>query len=345
MYALKDEIHSLIHNTDEAHIVTEDGTRIFYRPLYMTSFANLKDCKYYIIHYPGNKIYTNTDNIYEESNIEKMQKQIEELDGKKVYIVNGTIKTDSKIIQENWETYKGLFKGSYYYTKNQADYYSSIEDYEKALLNETYTNLNNKINELQKGDTDEAIDYKTSVDIAGEIETAKKEAEGNIVYVDYNINDFAIVMSYKEELNNDVYDTYMINILKIVQEHEDLLYASVPICGILVVTIVAYLILAIGYKKGKNEIELNDIDKIPIEIIIAILFLLEAFVGYMVVTFNTTTVYDYYKLFISASVTAYLVTYVLVALTFVTIVKRIKTKTLIRNSITWRIRKTTKQNI
>lgn len=338
MYALKDEIHSLIHNTNEAHIINEEGTRIFYRPQYMTSFGNIKNCKFFIMHYPSNKIYTNTDNIYEEPNIEKMQKQIEELDGKKVCIINGIIKTDSKIIQENWETYKGLFKGSYYYTKNQDDYYSKIEDYEKAVLEETYINLNKKIEELQKEDSYESTDYKTSVNIASEIENAKKEAAENIVYVDYNINDFAIVMSYQEELNNDVYDTYMLNIIKMVQNHEDLLYASVPVCGILVVAIIAYLILSIGYKKGKDKIELNDIDKIPIEIIMIVLLFLEIFVGYMITTFNHTMVYDYYKLFISASVTAYLVTYALVAIIFSTIVKRIKTKTLIKNSITWKMR-------
>ena len=51
------------------------------------------------------------------------------------------------------------------------------------------------------------------------------------------------------------------------------------------------------------------------------------------------TIYDYYKLFLSALITAYFVIYILSAVTFTTLIKRIKTRTLIKNSITWRVLK------
>ena len=51
------------------------------------------------------------------------------------------------------------------------------------------------------------------------------------------------------------------------------------------------------------------------------------------------TIYDYYKLFLSALITAYFVIYILSAVTFTTLIKRIKTRTLIKNSITCRVLK------
>ena len=51
------------------------------------------------------------------------------------------------------------------------------------------------------------------------------------------------------------------------------------------------------------------------------------------------TIYNYYKLFLSALITAYFVIYILSAVTFTTLIKRIKTRTLIKNSITCRVLK------
>ena len=82
MYALKYEIRSLIHNAGDANVVTKEGTRVFYRPTLMTGFSNLKDFQFFIIHYPSNKVYTNAEFAFDIPNLEEIQNQIEESNGK-----------------------------------------------------------------------------------------------------------------------------------------------------------------------------------------------------------------------------------------------------------------------
>ena len=54
-------------------------------------------------------------------------------------------------------------------------------------------------------------------------------------------------------------------------------------------------------------------------------------------------IFLFYKLFISEVVTAYLVMYTLVAIALVSCVKRIKAKTFLENTITWKILKLLKK--
>ena len=63
--------------------------------------------------------------------------------------------------------------------------------------------------------------------------------EKGFIYVDYDINDFEVYMSYEEELVN-TYDSFIINFLKNLQENEDMLYILVPICAICIAIILHY---------------------------------------------------------------------------------------------------------
>lgn len=160
----------------------------------------------------------------------------------------------------------------------------------------------------------------------------------DIVYVDYSIEDFEIYMTYEEQFNLGSYATYMIGILNALAPFENAIYVSVPICGVLSAVIMIYFIISIGYKKGKDEIDLNDIDKIPIEILIGVIVFAIALVAILVDQFyGTATIY--YKLYLSAIITEYLVIYVLFMIGMTSIIKRIKAKTIIKNSITYKVLK------
>ena len=326
MYSLREEMRSLIHNTNEPHIVNNKGARIYYRLEGYNAFSYLKDCKYLIIHNEGNKVYTNMTEVLDNPDLSQIYEYIKNMEGKKFLIENGNLKADAKVFQEQWENYKNTFEGSYYYTPNQ--YYNSMEEYEKATMNQLYSKLSEEINELDK----ESI----KLYIGDEEQKAREELEKEIVYVDYNINDFTVYISYKEEFKHSNYDEYILNIMQVLQKFEDLIYISVPICGIFVVIIIVYLVIAIGYKKNKKGVDLNDVDRIPIEIIICILLVISTLIGTITIRF-TDTRYSYYKLYLSGIITAYAVIYILSAITFTTVVKRIKAKVLIKKSLTWRM--------
>ena len=321
-YSLREEVRSLVYNTNEPNLTNNLGARLYYRPNTVNGFMFLENYKYLIIHNTGNKIYTNVENFYDNPNIEQVKDIIKSSSGIKFYIENGVIKTDSVILQEHWQYYEPLFQGTYYYSKNN-EVKDTTNDYEKAL--EKY--MNGK----------ESVEYSEEVKEYDEdrIKIILQEAEENIVYVDYDIGDFTIYMAFDEKLSHSNYDMYILSIMELLKDYEDILYVSVPICGIFTVIIAVYLVMAIGYKKSKEDIELNDIDKIPIEIIICILSIVLGIISEITTRF-TNTRFEYFKLYLSEIVTAYAVIYILSAVTLTTIVKRIKLKVLIKNSLIWK---------
>lgn len=328
MSALREEITSLIHNDGDIYKVSEDDTRIYRRINSKNMFSGIKNCNFVIIYHPRNKVYTNLGypNI---ENLETMKEYIANQSGKKVSIVKGEIESDAPAIMDAWEEYRGIFQGTYYYTDSS---YYDLDDYQKQ-----------KYEERIKEDTGYSINTTEKGTIITESNGLNMDEKGYI-YVDYNISDFEVYMSYEEELVN-TYDSSIINFLKTLQANEDLLYILVPICSICIVIILMYLIMAIGYKKNKEGVNLNDIDKIPIEIVLvivlSIIILLFAVVDNIDGRMYSYT--DYSKLYVSAGVATYFVSYILSALTFTTIIKRIKAKTFIKNSITWRVLKLIKR--
>lgn len=322
MSALREEISSLIHKDGDTYKVSEDDTRIYRRTNSKNMFSGIKNCNFVIIYHPRNKVYTNLGypNI---ENLETMKEYVANQPGKKVTIVKGEMKSDASAIMDAWEEYRGIFQGTYYYTDGS---YYDLSDYQKQQYKK-------KIEE----DIGYSVDTIEGTALTG-INTSLNMDEKGFIYVDYDINDFEVYMSYEEELVN-TYDSFIINFLKNLQENEDMLYILVPICAICIAIILIYLIMAIGYKKGKDGVNLNDIDKIPIEIVLVIVLsvvlLLFAIVENVDNRLYSYT--NYSKIYLSASIATYFVSYILCILTFTTIVKRIKAKTFIKNSITWRI--------
>lgn len=265
MTALREEINSFIHNDNKAYTVTEkDGTRVYYRSSNRTMFSEIKNCNFIIIYKPRNKVCVNLGYLLEAQDVETMKAYITSKEGKKINIINGELKTDSTAIQDSWEEYKDLFIGTYYYSNGE--YYDLSKGYEseKSALNATFGTMK----KLEK----EGIEISLENGVVDSEDII--EEKSNIVYVDYDINDFEIYMTYEEDFELNSYESYIVGIMKTLQKYEDAMYIAIPICSIFVALIVMYLIMAIGYKKDKEQVELNDIDKIPLEIIICMLILI-----------------------------------------------------------------------
>lgn len=322
MNALRSEIHTLIHNDNKNYISGEDGIRIYYTTTRGNEFSYLKNCNFVIRYLPRNKVYTNIGypSLY---SLEEMKNYLENQHGKKISILKGEIGADTNILEYTWENYKNTFIGEYYYS--ESEYYKELDDYGRENIN-LYTGA---VVDAQKGISEDGATAITQE------KTSIIDAE-DIVYVDYSIEDFEIYMTYEEEFNLGSYATYIIGIIDTLQNYENAIYISVPICGVLTAVIMIYLVISIGYKKGKEGIDLNDIDKIPIEILIGIIISIISLVVLLVeIFYGTQTIY--YKLYLSAIITEYLIIYVLFMIGMVSIIKRIKAKTIIKNSITYKV--------
>lgn len=181
--------------------------------------------------------------------------------------------------------------------------------------------------------TEEDVDYYSIVatDIATEQANAKR------VYETSSYDDFEIYTTYKREYILNDYDNLALEILDKTAKNENLIYFALPISSVMVIVISAYLVMSVGHTKGKEGIDINDLDKVPFEILFAIVMVI-AGIGFAVVeVFGETRMEEYYKLMLSGIITAYFVVYTAAIILITTFVKRIKAKILIKTTITGKV--------
>ena len=315
-------IKSLIYNQNDASVYGD--MRIYYQDNNAYWEDKIKDNYYVIIYKPTNKVLTNVG-YPANSSVEEMKKYIQNIEGKKVKIIDGELESDSDILRNKWIDYKNSFKGEYYVqVQNGSLSYIEKSAKEQYMLDEMSKRLN------------EALDnINSKLKTAEPIEEESTESEVTInSLVEYSINDFDIYMTYKEEFELDDSNELIVMFLKIIRTYENALFITVPICGLIVMLCGIYLIISIGYKKGNKNVELNDIDKIPLEIILAVVFIaLFVAVAFIVEVPMTKKVY------ISGIVTFYFVAYVLLAVVVTTIIKRIKAKVFMKSTLCYRLYK------
>ena len=156
----------------------------------------------------------------------------------------------------------------------------------------------------------------------------------NGVYVEWiepKINDFTIYSSYEEVFYPSQGREIANKFLNMISPNEEYINVILPLSSVLTILIVVYLIISIGHKKEEGII-LNDLDKIPLEIIIFVATIIGC-IPFIPLTFA----YEDINAIISLISTIYLVIYILMAVTLHTIIKRIKAKTFWKSTIIGKI--------
>ena len=109
----------------------------------------------------------------------------------------------------------------------------------------------------------------------------------------------------------------------------------IPITSVLLLAMIVYLVWAIGHEKGKDEIQLSGIDKVPYEILITIIFFaLGIFVSLGVASVETIIPQ---KMLIPLIVISYLGSYGSLAVGTATTIKRLKAKSFWRSFLIYKI--------
>ena len=165
-----------------------------------------------------------------------------------------------------------------------------------------------------------------------EAETSGVTASQQIEYVTAVAKDFQIYSSYVEEFRENSQVAVMNRILEKLSPFQEYSYFIIPASTILIILILVYLVISIGYKKGVEGIALNDFDKIPLEIIIFVAIIIGCIPFIPLEGIN-----ENYNGIISLISTGCLVIYVLCAITLDTTIKRIKSKTFFRSTIVGKI--------
>lgn len=119
-----------------------------------------------------------------------------------------------------------------------------------------------------------------------------------------------------------------------IQKGYNVAIVLLPISLVLGIMAFVYLTVSIGHKKGEEGITLNSFDKIPFEIVLAVLGMFGIFD--LMFAFNIAS-YQSSRAWIMEMVTILVIFYVLLWIGYNTLVKRIKAKTIWKNTITCRV--------
>lgn len=262
------------------------------------------------------------------------------------------------LIHDN-SSYQSIQDGNIeiHYLESRTDYYSDAKNRyfliiykNKALTNVELTNTTNTIesiksyiknNENAKNVNIIYGDIQSESDIIQKIgiqyldslkEVYYTRTDEGIVYISTEAKDFEIYSSYVEEFKENSQaevENYFIEKLLPYEEHS---YIAIPVSSSLIVLILIYLIISIGYKKGVEGIALNDFDKVPLEIILFIAIIIGCIPLIILEWINKN-----YNTIFSLIITEYLLIYLLCAITFTTIIKRIKSKTFFKSTLIGKI--------
>lgn len=329
MSELSSKAQIIIYHNDDFNSVYDGNIKICYRPIkdsycYQYSEYELKD-NYYLIQYRDLAL-TNVELTTSTDTIEEIKNFINNNEGKKVNILNGVVESDSEMFANKAIQYFERFENTYYSIErkdNVVEYVIKENNYSEVVITEDETYSYNP-NEYEYYDG-ELIDTE-------DLETVETKE-----WYTTTIKDFQIYSSYKEELieiQNTDYYKMLIEDLKV---FEPQMLNAIPIASVLLVIILIYLIVAIGHTKEKDEIDFNDLDKIPIEVVLLVGGTIVLCIMGIGVTSLDSINGEYYRLSNSLLLAGYFISYIFCAVMGVTIIKRIKAKNLIKNSITGKL--------
>lgn len=308
MYLLSDGTSELIYDNEKYNSVEDGENKIcYYGNFEEYNYNNIKDF-YYLIQYQ-NLAFTNVELTENTNTIDEIKNYITQEDGKKANIINGNVEANSELIKNKALKYFNRFNFTYY-TINIEEQNQNLNEYEYENMTKEY--------------------YIEDEELSTNTITKEKE------YHETNIADFQIYTTYKEEILLGTDNIILEQIINILSPYEQIMIYIMPVSAILLALILIYLIISIGHIKGKEEIDLNDLDKIPLEIIYIISFFIIGMIiciPVAIIEYNNTNL----NLFISLFLLAYFVSYVFGMSSLVTTIKRIKAKAFWKYTITGKI--------
>ena len=298
----KRENYNTVYNYDNS---TGENIEIRYTEYEDTMIKNF----YFMIRYK-NIVLTNVEFTANTDTVEKIKTYISALENsQKVNIVGGNIEATSEKVS-NRATRKFSNFNIDYYTKDLVNE-ESITNEENFEDNLTDAEMAEKgINELRE--------------------------------VNCNIFDFSIYSSYEEVLLDNEERAMVSNIFEKLQFFDENICMIIPVSSVLLILCIVYLVISIGHSKGVDGIDINDFDKIYLELIgivafFGILFTLLICAG----VDEALNIFQNLNFFISAIIAGYLICYTICAVCANTVIKRIKAKTFWKSTLVYKFYKIT----
>lgn len=170
-------------------------------------------------------------------------------------------------------------------------------------------------------------------------------ANDDIINMNYPINlyhdtEFKVYVSFVEPTDLGIEAFWEEILFDYIKSNGKLLIYTIPLYIVLEIILVIYLLWSIGHKKGEEKIYQTKFDKWPIEIILSICIILDVLFGIMAFAImdnmRSQMIEINIVMFSIASIILSIM-YVVTAIVITSIVKKLKTGTLIKTSLVYRI--------
>ncbi len=164
-------------------------------------------------------------------------------------------------------------------------------------------------------------------------------------YTDLKEYDCKIYTGMQEPLQyNDYYYNYKVLHDIVLPNYENAIF-SLIVNFLLILVCMVLITTYAGKKKGKQEIELDVLDKIPYEFVLAFLFLAIGVASVLINELGNQIITKMNFIIVMAYIIGGIISYIVGILFYLTTVKRIKTRTLLKNTIIYRFYKLIEKGI
>lgn len=336
---VRSEMEELIFATDDYKMIQDGANRIYYTNYY--PIYGIEDCGNFLIIYKD-KALTNIPFKEETNTLAEIKEAILKQENNKVtfcyendeYTSNKESFLDDytkNFLEHNTEiTYYSSKKtgmitrndySGYGYASSEYDDYPEIEE-----IPEVATNTSNYV----VSDTSTAILTTDTTNATEDVYEDRPEQ------YTATLEDFTIYTSFIPKLPEGSDIKLVIDVMTQLKPYEQQIMIAMPVSAILTLLISIFLINSIGHVKGKDEIELTDFDKVPLEIPFFIFLIIIAIFG---VSFEelSSEIMVSQDTFLTTVATVYIIIAVLIETFLVTIVARLKAKKFLDTCICGRL--------
>lgn len=339
---VRSEMEELIFATDDYKMIQDGANRIYYTNYY--PIYGIDNCGDFLIIYKD-KALTNIPFKEETNTLAEIKEAILKQENNKV-----TFCYENDEYTSNKESFLDDFTENFLDNNTAITYYSSKkagmitrndysgygytssenEEYDNYTENEEITEVNINASNYVGADSSTAILTTNTTNSTEDVYEDRPEQYTAI------LEDFTIYTSFIPKLPEGSDIKLVIDIMTQLKPYEQQIMIAMPVSVILTLLISIFLINSIGHVKGKDEIELTDFDKIPLEIPFIIILLIVALLGVSIeeLAFESVVSQD---TFLTTVATIYIIIAVLTEILLVTIIARIKAKKFLDTCICGRL--------
>ena len=323
MTVLSRETENLIYRNEKYKYIQDGDYKIYYKHTYgngeyiynIDEYEGIKGFYYVIIY--KQKVFTNIELTTKTNTLEKLKTYVSQKNEKTkiVNIINGVVESDSEIIATKAIQFWDNFKNTYYAKP-------------EIVLEDVPVQTQNIVEENENKEN-----MQTDKEAKEELKTEVVDKKEDYIYVTTQMQDFQIYSSYSQETVKEinVFQSFYTNMLLNLEKYEKIMNYAIPVCSAFLISIALYLIISVGHTKGKKGIDLNDFDKLFIEVI-----LIFAVINVFLIMLGIKSIFEKnisYSFVWSCLLTSYIVIYIISIATCTTLVKRIKARAFLKYSI------------